>query len=180
MGALPASPHNAAHCPATTMHGDHCSRCRAWETMPALPRHALPCPAMLPNAAHCRALHHIALQRCIAAHCITLPCNDALPRIASHCPTLPCNDPHVHHCRIVLQWMAMRAPTRGAPTIVAEHWTAVGAMPAMPRIAPQCPATTMPGDHCSRYTAMGGIACHAPHCLHCPAIKKSIRACGAI
>ncbi len=42
---------------------------------------------------------------------------------------LPCNALHGSRCLVVWQWMAIRAPTRGTPTIVVSHCPAAPALP---------------------------------------------------
>ncbi len=69
-------------------------------------------PSALPPIAR------IALSPCNARP--ALPAMPATPRIATHhiAPQRPCN---VIVATVAWQWMAMRAPTRSAPTIMARH-----------------------------------------------------------
>ncbi len=114
---------------------------------PASPRIARPCSAM-------PAMPAMPRNASIAA----MP---ASPRIAPHRP------PVLASPRIAHQWSSLRAPTRGAPTIVAGRCTM---MCAMSRHVPPCPA--MPGI--ARYRPASPRNAHnarnapiAPQCEHC-------------
>ena len=143
-------------------------------------------PATPRITAQRRALPRIAPQRPSSRSCPSLPANawqcghpQGVPlrslfcyagnvRIVTHCPQCPpCramqslfllsrNAPHCHYCLVVLQWMAMRAPTRGAPTIVVLLCGHCSRCHALSRIA----MFFAVGGHESRRYALSGIALH--------------------
>ncbi len=128
--------------PAIVRNAPHRVRCRT-----------LPCIA--PQCPHCPALP--ALPR-IALHCPALPALPRIARIAAHCPATT-----IMAIIAIVAWQcrAMRAPTRGAPTIVAGPWAA---MPVLHRnVCIALPCTSMifdAGDNDGRRYALP--ACHFP------------------
>ncbi len=128
------------------------SHCRAWPhchiVLHALPGIALqrPCNAIVAIVAIVaqqmdgNAGTHKGCPHCCAMGIDVMDCG-AMPRHARHtrnvppCPALtpiapqrPCN---AIVAIVAQQWMAMRAPTRGAPTIIVWRWAAMFAMPHM-------------------------------------------------
>ena len=81
---------------------------------------------------------------CQCEHCFALP---SIARNAMHCPHCPALTIMALIALVVWQWMAMWAPTSGAPTIDAE----------------QCP-------HCSAIHM--ALPCIAMHCSHCPTLPR--------
>ena len=119
----------------------------SWRSSLSLPNNAWQCGhPMDANGNMARIAPHRSALPALPA----LPCNAAMPR------PLPCIAPQRPYMAImalvVAQWMAMRAPTRGAPTIDVTQW---GTWLRHARIAahrPQCP--------------------HRPHCPHCPPLPR--------
>ncbi len=121
-------------------------------------------------------------------------------RIAPHCPATTRHGAYGACC------MAMRAPTRGAPTIHGAAMPTMSALltlpalPALPRIVVQRPYTVIMAfvaGHCGHppevplrsWLCNGGIAAqcshcpnasnapHCPQCLHCPTSPRIVPQC---
>ncbi len=167
---VPAMPRNAPHRPALPRIAAHCPHCA---TLPVSPYNAAHCPPMSCNAhpfvaagthKRCPYDHGFAMEALLAMPAMLRLARIASPRphwpaltriacIASHCPATTIM---AIIALVAGQWMAMRAPTSGALTIMALQWRHCFAMfalsqclhrPASPRIALHCRASPRIATH---------------------------------